>query len=199
MSTALSTLDWTRKLVSFDTTSRGSNLALIETVRDYLRGVGLESHLSHNDEGNKANLFATIPAADGSVQGGIVLSGHTDVVPVDGQKWDSDPFNPEVREGKLYGRGTCDMKGFIASSLALVPSLLQAKLREPVHLALSYDEEVGCVGAPRMIEDLIARGIKPAGCIVGEPTAMRPIVAHKGINAYRCRVHGRAADRKSVV
>ncbi|MDV6320903.1 M20/M25/M40 family metallo-hydrolase, partial [Chromohalobacter sp. HP20-39] len=116
-----------------------------------------------------------------------------DVVPVDGQKWDSDPFSPEVRDGKLYGRGTCDMKGFIASSLALVPSLLQARLREPVHLALSYDEEVGCVGAPRMIEDLIARGIKPAGCIVGEPTSMRPIVAHKGINAYRCRVHGRAA------
>jgi acetylornithine deacetylase len=196
MSTALtpfSTLDWTNKLVSFDTTSRGSNLALIETVRDYLRGVGLESHLSHNDEGNKANLFATIPAADGSVQGGIVLSGHTDVVPVDGQKWDSNPFAPEVRDGKLYGRGTCDMKGFIASSLALVPSLLQARLREPVHFALSYDEEVGCVGAPRMIEDLIARGIKPAGCIVGEPTSMRPIVAHKGINAYRCRVHGRAA------
>ncbi|CAJ0804326.1 Acetylornithine deacetylase [Ralstonia psammae] len=196
MSTALtpfSTLDWTNKLVSFDTTSRGSNLALIETVRDYLRGLGLESHLSHNDDGNKANLFATIPAADGSVQGGIVLSGHTDVVPVDGQKWDSNPFVPEVRDGKLYGRGTCDMKGFIASSLALVPSLLQARLREPVHLALSYDEEVGCVGAPRMIEDLIARGIKPAGCIVGEPTSMRPIIAHKGINAYRCRVHGRAA------
>ncbi|MFN7609260.1 MAG: M20/M25/M40 family metallo-hydrolase, partial [Ralstonia sp.] len=181
MSTAVtpfSTLDWTTKLVSFDTTSRGSNLALIETVRDYLRGVGLESHLSHNDDGNKANLFATIPAADGSVQGGIVLSGHTDVVPVDGQKWDSNPFAPEVRDGKLYGRGTCDMKGFIAASLALVPSLLQARLREPVHLALSYDEEVGCVGAPRMIEDLIARGIKPAGCIVGEPTSMRPIVAH---------------------
>jgi len=191
--TGLSTLDWTRKLVSFDTTSRGSNLALIETVREYLRGVGIDSQLSYNDERNKANLFATIPAADGSVQGGIVLSGHTDVVPVDGQKWDSDPFTPEVRDGKLYGRGTCDMKGFIASSLALVPSMLQAKLREPVHFALSYDEEVGCVGAPRMIEDLIARGIKPAGCIVGEPTSMRPIVAHKGINAYRCRVHGRAA------
>ncbi|MGL6156334.1 MAG: M20/M25/M40 family metallo-hydrolase, partial [Ralstonia mannitolilytica] len=169
--TALSTLDWTTKLVSFDTTSRGSNLALIETVRDYLRGLGIDSHLSHNDDRNKANLFATIPAANGSVQGGIVLSGHTDVVPVDGQKWDSNPFTPEIRDGRLYGRGTCDMKGFIASSLALVPQLLGAKLREPVHLALSYDEEVGCVGAPRMIDDLVARGIKPAGCIVGEPTS----------------------------
>ncbi|CCF95927.1 MULTISPECIES: acetylornithine deacetylase [Ralstonia solanacearum species complex] len=191
--TALSTLDWTRKLVGFDTTSRGSNLALIETVRDHLHGLGLETHLSYNDDRNKANLFATIPAADGGMQGGIVLSGHTDVVPVDGQHWSSDPFVPEVRDGRLYGRGTCDMKGFIAASLALVPSVLRTRLREPIHLALSYDEEVGCVGAPRMLEDLIARGIRPAGCIVGEPTSMRPIVAHKGINAYRCRVHGRAA------
>lgn len=127
--TALSTLDWTRKLVSFDTTSRGSNLALIETVRDHLHGLGLQTHLSYSDGRDKANLFATVPAADGGVQGGIVLSGHTDVVPVDGQRWSSDPFAPEVRDGRLYGRGTCDMKGFIAASLALVPSVLRAPAR----------------------------------------------------------------------
>ncbi|MDE2290214.1 MAG: acetylornithine deacetylase [Burkholderiales bacterium] len=186
-------LDWIKKLVSIDTTSRESNLGLIELVRDHLRGAGIEALLSYDASGRKANLFATVPAANGNTQGGIVLSGHTDVVPVDGQPWDSDPFAPVVRDGKLFGRGTCDMKGFIGTALTLLPEMQKASLKQPLHFALSYDEEVGCVGAPVMLADLKARGIKPDGCIVGEPTSMRVIVAHKGINAYRCCVHGKAA------
>lgn len=188
-----SALEWTRRLVSYDTTSRHSNLGLIEAVRDHFLARGLRPHLSYNPQGDKANLFATVPAADGSIDGGIVLSGHTDVVPVDGQDWTTDPFKPVVRDGKLYGRGTCDMKGFIGASLALLPTLLEAKLREPVHYALSFDEEIGCMGAPYLLAELRERGVRPGGCIVGEPTSMRVIVAHKGINAYRCCVRGQAA------
>ncbi|HEX7684939.1 MAG TPA: acetylornithine deacetylase [Trinickia sp.] len=186
-------LSWVERLVSIDTTSRVPNLGLIEMVRDALAGLGIRSTLTHDHRGQWANLFATIPAHDGETNGGVVLSGHTDVVPVDGQVWDSDPFKPEVREGRLYGRGTCDMKGFIGAALALVPQMQAAKLAKPIHLALSFDEEIGCNGAPYMIADLQKRGVKPEGCIVGEPTSMRPIVAHKGINAYRCCVRGHAA------
>jgi acetylornithine deacetylase len=186
-------LPWVTRLVSMDTVSRHPNLGLIETVRDALRERGIESTLTHGRDGKWANLFATLPADDGSTNGGIVLSGHTDVVPVDGQKWDSDPFRPEIRDGLLYGRGTCDMKGFIGAALTLVPEIQQTKLAKPIHLALSFDEEVGCVGAPLMIEELVKRGVKPDGCIVGEPTSMRPVVAHKGINAYQCCVRGQAA------
>ncbi|WP_459716938.1 acetylornithine deacetylase [Paraburkholderia sp. 2C] len=196
-STAPVSLPWIERLVAFDTVSRNPNLGLIETVRDALRSKGIEATLTHGEGqgegGTWANLFATIPAHDGATQGGVVLSGHTDVVPVDGQKWDSDPFKPEVRDGKLYGRGTCDMKGFIGAALTLVPEMQSTKLARPIHLALSFGEEVGCIGAPLMIEDLIKRGIKPDGCIVGEPTSMRPIIAHKGINVYRCCVRGQAA------
>jgi len=186
-------LPWIKQLLSIDTTSRNSNLGLIETVRDSLNQAGVASVLTHHPSGQKANLFATLPAHDGSVDGGIVLSGHTDVVPVDGQDWSSDPFVPEIRDGKLYARGACDMKGFIGAALALVPDMQAARLSKPIHFALSYDEEVGCVGAPLMIADLQKRGIKPEGCIVGEPTSMRPVVGHKGINVYRCHVHGLAA------
>lgn len=186
-------VDWIKRLVSIDTTSRNSNLGLIEMVRDELRQAGIESHLSYDAGGAKANLYATVPAADGGTQGGIVLSGHTDVVPVDGQDWDSDPFQPQVREGRLYGRGTCDMKGYIGTALSLLPRMTGATLKKPIHFALSYDEEVGCVGAPLMLADLQARGVRPEGCIVGEPTSMRVIVAHKGINVWRCCVRGHAA------
>src|SRR5690606_23052396 len=186
-------VDWIKRLVSIDTTSRNSNLGLIEMVRDELRQAGIESHLSYDAGGAKANLYATVPAADGSTQGGIVLSGHTDVVPVDGQDWDSDPFQPQVREGRLYGRGTSDMKGYIGTALSLLPRMTGATLKKPIHFALSYDEEVGCVGAPLMLADLQARGVRPEGCIVGEPTSMRVIVAHKGINVWRCCVRGHAA------
>src|SRR5690554_6642165 len=195
LSTAFPTtaVDWTSKLISYDTTSRESNLELIAYVQEFLGSHGIECVLTHDDTGKKANLFATIPSATGETTGGIVLSGHTDVVPVDGQEWASDPFKPEIRDGKLYGRGACDMKGFIGVTLAMVPKILATKLAHPIHLAYSYDEEVGCVGAPSMIEELVERGVNPSGCVVGEPTSMRTIIAHKGINAYHCRVHGRAA------
>lgn len=184
---------WLTKLVGFDTTSRNSNLALIETVRDWLKGQGVQAWLAHNVDGNKANLFATLPAADGSVQGGVVLSGHTDVVPVDGQAWDTDPFVLTEKGSRLYGRGSADMKGFIATSLALVPEFLAMPRKKPIHLAFSYDEEVGCVGAPVMLAELQGRGIKADGCVVGEPTSMQVVVAHKGVNLFTCRVHGKAA------
>lgn len=185
-------LPWVSRLVEMDTVSRNSNLGLIETVRDELKRAGIESTLTHDETGQWANLFATVPAHDGEVRGGVVLSGHTDVVPVDGQQWDSDPFKSEVRGDKLYGRGTCDMKGFIGTALTLVPEMLCARLAKPIHFALSFNEEVGCLGAPLMIAELVQRGVKPDGCIVGEPTSMRPIVAHKSINMYRCCVRGHA-------
>lgn len=186
-------LEWIERLVRFDTTSRLSNLGLIETVRDYLTAAGHAPRLIHNAGKDKANLFVTIPAHDGSTQGGVVLSGHTDVVPVDGQAWTSDPFVPVVRDGRLYGRGTCDMKGFIGVALTMLPEFASRRLRVPVHLALSYDEEVGCLGADAMLQELARLGIRPDSCVVGEPTEMRVISAHKSSNLYRCTVHGQAA------
>ena len=189
----MNTREWLEKLVSFDTTSRNSNLQLIEFVRDALVTQGARVELMHSPAGDKANLFATLPAADGATEGGIVLSGHTDVVPVDGQQWDSQPFALTERDGRLYGRGSCDMKGFIAAGLALVPEFMAMPRTKPLHFALSYDEEVGCVGAPVMLKELQLRGAKFDGCVVGEPTSMQVVVANKGINVHRCRVHGRAA------
>jgi acetylornithine deacetylase len=187
----LVSLDLIRTLVGFDTTSRDSNLALIEWVRGYLAGHGVESTLTFDDDGRKANLFATLPARDGNVtQGGIVLSGHTDVVPVDGQPWDTDPFVVTVKDGRLYGRGVTDMKSFSAAGLTFVPEFMRRGLAKPLHFALSYDEEVGCIGVRRLISDIVARGVRPAGCIVGEPTGMALVVAHKGKKAWRCRVRG---------
>ncbi len=180
-----------RTLVAFDTTSRESNLALIEWVREYLAGFGIEVALTFDDDGRKANLFATLPAQDGNATiGGIVLSGHTDVVPVDGQPWDSDPFTATIKGDRLFGRGVADMKSFSAIGLAFVPQFLSRGLERPLHFALSYDEEVGCVGVRRLLQDVVARGVRPAGCIVGEPTGMRLVVAHKGKKSFRCRVRG---------
>lgn len=187
------TREWLDTLVSHDTTSRNSNMSLIEEVRDGLAAQGIKADIFRSPEGNKANLFATLPARDGSTQGGIVLSGHTDVVPVDGQQWDTNPFAVTERDGRLYARGSCDMKGFIAAGLALVPDFLGMQRNKPIHFALSYDEEVGCAGAPFMLDELKLRGVKFDGCVVGEPTSMQVVVAHKGINVYRCRVHGKAA------
>ncbi len=189
----MNTRQWLEKLVAFDTTSRNSNLELINTVKEYLDSFGLQSWLAMNPEGTKANLFATLPASNGETQGGIVLSGHTDVVPVDGQDWHSNPFEVVEKDGLLYGRGTCDMKGFIASALALLPEWVQQQRNKPIHFALSYDEEVGCAGAPVMIEELKKRNQRVDGCVVGEPTSMRVVVAHKGINLFTCKVHGKAA------
>jgi acetylornithine deacetylase len=180
-----------RTLVGFDTTSRDSNLALIHWVRDWLAGHGVASTLTFDDERRKANLFATLPAHDGNADtGGIVLSGHTDVVPVDGQPWDTDPFAATPVGDKVHGRGVTDMKSFSATGLAFVPELLRRGLRQPVHFALSYDEETGCIGVHRLLADIVARGVAPAGCIVGEPTGMQVVVAHKGKKAWRCRVRG---------
>lgn len=183
-----------RTLVGFDTTSRDSNLALIDWVRDYLAGFGVASALTFDDDRRKANLFATLPARDGNATtGGIVLSGHTDVVPVDGQPWDTDPFVATQQGDRVYGRGVTDMKSYSATGLALVPLFLERPLARPLHFALSYDEEVGCVGVRRLIAELPSRGIAPAGCIVGEPTGMRLVVAHKGKKSWRCRVRGHEA------
>jgi acetylornithine deacetylase len=183
-----------RKLVGFDTTSRDSNLALIDWAQDFLGRHGFESKLTFDDTGSKANLWATLPARDGNATDkGIVLSGHTDVVPVDGQPWDSNPFDVTVRGDRAFGRGVTDMKSFIATALAFVPTWRQRGLARPLHLALSYDEEIGCIGVHRLIADVVARGIRPAGCIVGEPTGMRLVVAHKGKKGWRCRVRGHEA------
>ena len=190
----LDAMELIRTLVGFDTTSRESNMALIDWVRDYLAGHGVDSQLTFDDSGHKANLFATLPARDGNVtQGGIVLSGHTDVVPVDGQPWDTDPFIAIIKDDRLYGRGVTDMKSFSATGLAMVPEFLRRGLKRPLHFALSYDEEVGCIGVRRLIADIVKRGIQPAGCIVGEPTGMHLVVAHKGKRSYRCRVRGHEA------
>lgn len=176
-----------RRLVGFDTTSRESNLALIEFVRDYLDSEGVKSELTFDDAGRKANLFATIGPAE---IGGIMLSGHTDVVPVDGQHWNSDPFAATLRDDRLYGRGTADMKSFIGVALAFVPEIRRNDLKLPVHLALSYDEEVGCIGVRRLIARFGGKPVRPRACIVGEPTGMRPVTGHKGKTSMRCRVHG---------
>ena len=194
VSPALRSLELIRTLVGYDTTSRDSNIALIDWVRGYLEGYGIKSTLTFDDDRRKANLFATIPARDGNAtEGGIVLSGHTDVVPVDGQPWTSDPFTVAVRHDRLYGRGVTDMKSFSAVGLSFVPEFLRRGLRKPLHFALSYDEEVGCVGVRRLIADLGQRGIEPLGCIVGEPTGMKLVVAHKGKKSWRCRVRGHEA------
>jgi len=178
------------RLIGFDTTSRGSNLGLIEWARDYLKGYGIASRLTYDASGTKANLFATVQKGN---KPGIVLSGHTDVVPVDGQNWSSDPFKATVRGDKLYGRGACDMKSYLAVILAMAPRFAAAELKSPVHFALSYDEEVGCIGARGLLEDLARNNIRPAGAIIGEPTSMQPVIAHKGKRAYHCCVSGKEA------
>ncbi len=178
------------KLVGFDTTSRESNLDLIAYVQQYLADFGIETRLVHDEEGRKANLYATVGPAD---KRGICLSGHTDVVPVDGQAWDSDPFTARVADGKIFGRGTADMKSFIAIALAFVPQFLQRGLVTPVHLAFSYDEEVGHLGAKRLVEVMKDMPVLPAMCIVGEPTSLDVIIGHKGKKKVRVHVHGHEA------
>lgn len=174
-------------LIEFDTTSRESNLQLIEFVRDYLAQLDVPCELIFNVERSKANLFATLGPDNVP---GIVLSGHTDVVPVDGQAWTVAPFALTEKDGKLYGRGTADMKGYIACVLAAVPKLLAAPLRMPVHIALSYDEEVGCLGVRSLLAELAQRPLKPLLCIIGEPTELKPVLGHKGKLAMRCDVKG---------
>ncbi len=182
------TLDLLGRLIGFDTVSHKSNLALIDYVRDYLAGHGIAAHLVHDETGRKANLYATIGP---NAEGGVVLSGHSDVVPVEGQPWTASPFTMVERDGLLYGRGTADMKGFIAAALALVPEFKRRALKRPIHICISHDEEVGCIGIPSLIAQLGRDLPQPAIAIIGEPTSMRVATAHKGINALSTIVTGR--------
>ena len=176
------------KLVSFPTVSRDSNLDLIDFVEEYLDGYGVSSTRVPNEDGTKAALYAHIGP---QVDGGVVLSGHTDVVPVDGQAWDTDPFTVTERQGKLYGRGTCDMKGFDALALSAVPLALERGIKRPLQIALSYDEEVGCTGAPPMIDHMVAMGMPRADTVlVGEPSMMKIANSHKGSVGYDMHFRG---------
>jgi acetylornithine deacetylase len=184
----IASLEMIRRLVAMDTTSRNSNLGIIEFIGDYLAKLGVESRLVHDASGHKANLYATLGPAD---KPGIALSGHTDVVPVDGQDWSSDPWTIAERDRRLFGRGTADMKSFLAVVLTCVPEMLRRKPAMPLHLIFSYDEEVGCVGVRRLLEMLANAPIRPRACIIGEPTEMKVIVGHKGKMSLRCHVRGR--------
>lgn len=177
------------KLIAFDTTSRESNLQLIHYIKEYLADYAIDSQIIYNDAKTKANLLARLGPKG---NGGIMLSGHTDVVPVDGQNWTFPPFELTQSDGCYYGRGTADMKGFIACVLAGVPDFLNKKLQIPIYLAFSYDEEIGCLGVRGIVDHLVSLTEKPAICIVGEPTQMRPVYGHKGKVAVRCSVHGHA-------
>ncbi|MGH1483835.1 MAG: acetylornithine deacetylase [Geminicoccales bacterium] len=191
MSNTLSCQDILARLIAFDTTSRHSNLDLIDFVRVMLDDLGIGSELIANEEGTKANLFASIGPIE---QPGLVLSGHTDVVPVDGQDWSTNPFALTERDDCLFGRGTSDMKGFIAAVLALLPEINAMRLERPIHLAFSYDEEVGCKGVPSLLDRLVEHlPVLPRGCVVGEPTGMKVANGHKGKAGYRCIVTGRAS------
>jgi acetylornithine deacetylase len=185
----VNTLQLLENLIAFPTVSRDSNLDLIEFVRNFLMARGISSQLFMDARGRKANLFATIGPQD---RGGIMLSGHTDVVPVDGQDWHSDPFRMTARGDALHGRGTADMKGFIASALSAADRATRRTLRAPLHLALSYDEEIGCVGVRSMIDAMAQWRVRPRLCIVGEPTMLRPAVSHKGKTALRAVCTGHA-------
>jgi acetylornithine deacetylase len=183
-------LAWAQRLVRFNTVSRESNLPLIECIADHLRTLGVPLRLSYDDDRRKANLFATLGLGKPD---GVVLSGHTDTVPWDGQAWTMAPLSAEVKDGKLYGRGSADMKGWIGTVVAQTQAWLQADLPFALHYAFSYDEEVGGFGASRLIADLHDAGIAPRLCLVGEPTEMVPAIAHKGVHRWRCCVRGKAA------
>ncbi len=189
------TLSILRSLIGYDTTSRNSNLELIHFVQEYLQSHEVVSHLIHDETGKKANLLATIGE---SLTGGVIFSGHTDVVPVDGQAWHTPPFVMTEKDGKLYGRGTADMKGFLAVVLACVPEWVKQPLARPIHLAFSYDEEVGCIGAHSLVDAILAHGIRPSLAVIGEPTEMKVIHSHKGIYSFLTTVKGHEAHSSAV-
>jgi len=176
------------KLIAFDTVSHKTNLPLIEWVEEYLSGFGVGSHRVYDETGEKANLIATIGPQDVP---GIILSGHVDVVPVEGQPWSTDPFEATVIDGKVYGRGSSDMKGFCACVLAAVPKMVESTLAMPLHILFSYDEEVGCIGVRGAIEEIVDWPIKPRACIVGEPTMMQVVLGHKSKRSIRVTVRGK--------
>src|SRR3989337_1924426 len=188
-------IDILAKLVAFDTTSRRSNLELIQWVEQYLAHLDVPTRRVPNADGTKSNLMATIGP---QVEGGIVLSGHTDVVPVEGQAWSSDPWTLTERNGRLYGRGTTDMKGFDALVLALVPEMVRAPLKRPVHIALSYDEEIACRGAPSMVQAMASSIPAPSAVIVGEPTGHAVVTGHKASVQLRTRVTGHAVHSSRI-
>ncbi len=181
-------LETVERLVGYDSTSRKSNLEIIDYLKDTLSALGAECRLTHNDDGKKANLYATLGPSD---RPGVMLSGHTDVVPVEGQAWSTDPFKLVERDRKLFGRGSADMKSFIALAVTLAPEFLERGLETPLHFAFSYDEEVGCLGVRRMIADFANLPVKPRLCIVGEPTGMKVVAGHKGKRNFSCTVHGK--------
>ncbi|HSW17641.1 MAG TPA: acetylornithine deacetylase [Ramlibacter sp.] len=183
-------LQLAQTLVRMNTVSAHSNLELIHFVRDELQGLGVPSRLTYNADKTKANLFATL--GEGK-PGGVIVSGHTDTVPWDGQDWSDEPTSGAVRDGRLYGRGSADMKGFIALALAQAGRFVQSEAPFAIHYAFSYDEEVGCFGVRELIADMRDAGVKPLACIVGEPTSMIPAIAHKGVYRYRCCVRGKEA------
>ena len=184
----LTARDLLDRLVSFPTVSRDSNLELIDFVENYLSDLGVESVRVPNADGTKASLYAHVGPR---VDGGVVLSGHTDVVPVDGQDWTMDPFAVTERDGRLYGRGTCDMKGFDALALSAVPLALERGIKRPLQIALSRDEELGCIGAPEMIDHMVSHGMPRADTvIVGEPSMMRVVTGHKGGHSFELHVRG---------
>ncbi len=183
----MKTQDILGSLISFNTVSAFSNRALIDYIYEYLREFDINCDIALNGEGTKADLVATIGPM---VEGGIVLSGHTDVVPVDGQDWHTNPFEMVEKEGRLYGRGACDMKGFIACTLSMVPHFQKLDLKVPIHFAFSYDEELGCLGAPSLIARICKNIPKPRAAIIGEPTSMKLVNAHKGTTFYETTVKG---------
>src|SRR5437867_392140 len=183
----LVSLDMIRRLIEMPTVSRDSNLALIEYIKSYLDGLGVETHLFFSDDRKKASLYATIGPNDRS---GIMLAGHTDVVPVDGQEWTVDPWCLTEKDGKLLGRGVCDMKGFVAVALAFAPEFLRRKPKIPIHYGFTFDEEVSRVGITKIVDGMKDFAVRPAMCIVGEPSEMKVVVSHKGKKSLRCRVRG---------
>jgi acetylornithine deacetylase len=191
----LTPVEMLARLVAFPTVSRDSNLDLVAFVKDYLAAHGVAAHVVPSPDGQKANIYATVGP---DAPGGVILSGHTDVVPVDGQVWTSDPWTLVERGGKLYGRGTCDMKGFDAICLALVPEMIRGGLERPIHLALSYDEEVGCTGVVSMIEEMRAKGLAPSAVIVGEPSRMKVVTGHKGGLRHETKVRGKAVHSSRI-
>lgn len=187
----MNTLQWLEKLIRINTVSSNSNLALIEEIKSWFELHDIYYQIIPGASEEKVNLLAGIPAGDGNLSGGLLLSGHTDVVPVTGQHWATDPFQPVQLDGKIYGRGACDMKGFLAVLLALAPEFKQLKLLKPILLAFTFDEEVGCIGVDYLIDFMQTNKIQPEGCIVGEPSSMRPVIGEKGRRLYHCQVVGK--------
>ncbi|MDC0989380.1 acetylornithine deacetylase [Rhodospirillales bacterium] len=190
MQTSLTIDELLKILVSFNTISALSNIEMIDFIKDYVNGYGIDTDIEFNPDGSKADLIATFGP---KIEGGIIISGHTDVVPVQGQNWDSDPFTLVNKNNRLYGRGACDMKGFLAVALSHVSSLSKKKLKVPVHFVFSYDEEIGCLGAPGLVKRLCASVPKPSMAIIGEPTNMTLVNAHKGISLFETSIRGRPA------